>query len=85
MLFVGIGDPVTAGGMARTMRQAGADTVAQLDVNWSLPKFLFYVPDQPGSHTMVAQPLYPGLIYLKGEYLRDPSARDFFYLKPQDC
>mgnify|MGYP006886000338 CR=1 FL=1 len=83
VLFMGIGDPVSAGGIARAMRHAGAVTVGQLDVNWSLPKFLLFVPSRPGSDTFEARPLFPGLIYFKGEYLRDPSSRDFFYLTPK--
>jgi hypothetical protein len=83
VLFVGIGDPVTAGSLARAMNHAAANTVAQLDVNWSLPKFLTFVPEKPGSERRIAEPLYPGLIFSRGEYLRDPSSRDFFYLTPR--
>ncbi|MBI5534057.1 MAG: phosphodiester glycosidase family protein [Deltaproteobacteria bacterium] len=75
VLFVGIGEAVTASGMARAMAHAGADTVGQLDVNGSLPKFLLFEPQ-----TLTARPLYPGLIHSRGEYVRDASSRDFFYI-----
>jgi hypothetical protein len=80
ILFVGMGESVTAGGMARALSHAGADTVAQLDVNGSLPKFLWFEPERPGSEVLTARPLYAGLIHSRGEYLRAPSSRDFFYI-----
>ena len=80
VLYVGIGEAVTAGGMARALAHAGADTVAQLDVNGSLPKFLIFEPEPGGAHSLTARPLYAGLIHSRGEYLRDPSSRDFFYI-----
>ena len=39
------------------MKHVGAYAVAQLDVNWSYPKFLTYEPRDPGGAELVAKPL----------------------------
>lgn len=80
VLFVGIGDAVSAAGIARAMRHVGAVTAAQLDVNWSLPKFLVFEPDRLRPGNLIPKPLYEGLSCSEDEYLREPSSRDFFYL-----
>jgi hypothetical protein len=43
-LFVGISNHTTAPAIALGMHHAGADTVAQLDVNFSYPKFVTFEP-----------------------------------------
>ena len=48
VLYVGIGDSTTAPAIARAMKHAGAHSIAQLDVNWSYPKFLLYEPIDDG-------------------------------------
>jgi len=78
-LYVGITNHTTAHAIATGMRHAGASDVAQLDVNWSYPKFVFFRAPEPGS-PLEAVALADGFEYKKGEYLRDRSLRDFFYL-----
>jgi hypothetical protein len=78
-LYVGITNHTTAHAIAIGMRHAGAPDVAQLDVNWSYPKFVFYRAPEPGA-PLEAVALADGFEYRKGEYLRDKSLRDFFYL-----
>lgn len=78
ILFAGIGDSVTAGALARAMKHAGGHTVAQLDINWSFPKFLTYEPNAEG--VLVAVPLTKNFEFSEGEYVRKPADRDFFYI-----
>ncbi len=80
VLFVGIGDAISARGLAIAMKHAGAKNVAQLDVNWTLPKFLTYHPREPGSDHLEPTPLYEGLQHVRDEYVRKASPRDFFYV-----
>lgn len=79
-LFYGLGESVTAQSLARAMRVAGAEDAAQLDVNYSYPRFLLY-GKSPGIDAPRAQSaLIPGLKYGRLEYVGDASSRDFFYL-----
>lgn len=80
VLYVGIGDALSARALAIAMKHAGAEHVAQLDVNWTLPKFLTYDPLKPGAERLYPTPLYEGLQYVRDEYVRMPSPRDFFYV-----
>jgi hypothetical protein len=78
-LFVGISNHTTAPAIARGMRHAGAVTIAQLDINFSFPKFVTF-RESAASKQKVAVPLAQGFEYSDGEYLRKPSQRDFFYV-----
>ncbi len=80
VLYVGIGDAARAPVIAEGMRHAGAHSVAQLDVNWSFPRFLVYEPREPGSKELVAKALCKGFEFTEDEYVRERSPRDFFYL-----
>jgi hypothetical protein len=78
-LFVGISNSTTARAMALGMQQAGAVTVAQLDVNFSFPRFLVYESDaKTGALTAVGA--VNGLLYTPDEYVGHASNRDFFYV-----
>ncbi|HEX5099749.1 MAG TPA: phosphodiester glycosidase family protein [Polyangiaceae bacterium] len=79
MLFVGISNSTTARAMALGMQQAGAVTVAQLDVNFSFPRFLVYEPD-PSTGALTAVGAVKGLLYGPDEYVGRASSRDFFYV-----
>ncbi|WP_437682681.1 hypothetical protein [Sorangium sp. So ce131] len=78
VLFVAISNHTTASAIARGLRHAGAWDVAQLDVNWSYPKFLTYEPGEGGALKAVA--LASGFEFADDEYLGKRSLRDFFYL-----
>ena len=78
-LFVGISNSTTARAMALGMQQAGAVTVAQLDVNFSFPRFLVYEPSS-ATGTLTAVGAVNGLLYTPDEYLGHASSRDFFYV-----
>jgi hypothetical protein len=79
ILFASITNNTTARALALGLRHAGATAVAQLDVNWSYPKFVTFEPGEDGTK------LYPialaeGFEFSEDEYLRKRSHRDFFYL-----
>lgn len=78
-LYVGISNHTNAKVMAEGMRHAGATTVAQLDVNWSYPKFVLYEPKGKNGQ-LIAVALADGFEFSEDEYIRNRSMRDFFYL-----
>lgn len=77
-LYVAIGNHVTGKAIAESLAHAGAHYVAQLDVNFSYPKFLQYDTGPDGKLTPV--PLTPNFEYDPTQYVHTPSHRDFFYL-----
>lgn len=87
VLFVSISNHSTARVIADGMHHAGAVTVAQLDVNFSYPKFVTYEKRKSGDgeSKRVAIPLADGFEFSEDEYIREPSRRDFFYLMPKDA
>ncbi len=78
ILYVGISNHTTAKVMAAGMHHAGAHDVAQMDVNWSYPKFVTYEVGQDDLLHPVA--LADGFEFSDKLYLRERSMRDFFYL-----
>ncbi len=79
VLFVAITNHTSARVLADGLHHAGASDVAQLDVNWSYPKFVTFEPI--GRSTVLHPvPLAPGFEYSDDEYLRKKEKRDFFYL-----
>ena len=79
VLYVSITNSTTAQAIALGMHHAGAAQVAQLDVNWSYPKFLLYEPEYEGG-PREAVALADGFEFDKDEFIRKRSMRDFFYL-----
>lgn len=75
--FYGMGDALTAGTLASAMHVAGADEVAQLDVNWAYPRFFFY---DGAADPRIQSPLAPVQNWKADEYVRRAEFRDFFYL-----
>jgi len=84
VLFSGIGDHTTARAIALALRHAGAAHVAQLDVNWSYPKFVIYQPRDGQHGELVATKLCDGFEFSEDQYIREPATRDFFYLTRRD-
>jgi hypothetical protein len=82
VLYVGIGNNMTARALGEGMHHAGAVDIAQLDVNWSYPKFLVYGLGKEGK--LEARALMDGFEYTPGDYLTKSSLRDFFYLTRRD-
>ncbi|HYP78482.1 MAG TPA: hypothetical protein VER12_21065 [Polyangiaceae bacterium] len=79
VLYVAITNHTTARVLADGLHHAGATDIAQLDVNWSYPKFVTF---EPIGHTHVLHPvpLAPGFEFSDDEYLRKKEKRDFFYM-----
>ena len=77
-LFVGISNSTTARALALGMQHAGARDVAQLDVNFSFPRFLLYKDGEAGKLSAIGA--VRGLLYQPDEYLGRASTRDFFYV-----
>ena len=84
VLYVAITNHTTARVLADGMHHAGATDVAQLDVNWSYPKFVLFEPKTPGGPRK-AVALADGFEFSEDEYIRKKNRRDFFYLmrKPE--
>ena len=80
LLLVGIGDHVTGKSIAEAMHHAGAHSIAQLDVNFSYPKFLTYDYVGPGSKELKPVPLTDNFEFEPDQYVGGRSQRDFFYL-----
>lgn len=79
-LFYGLGEAVTAQALSHAMRAIGAENAAQLDVNYSYPRFLLYERGGAAEQPHVSSALIPGIKYSRFEYVGDASPRDFFYL-----
>jgi hypothetical protein len=79
ILYVSITNNTTARALALGMKHAGAANVAQLDVNWSYPKFVTFEPG-PEDAKLYPVALAEGFEFSEDEYLRKRSHRDFFYL-----
>jgi hypothetical protein len=60
------------------MHHAGAVSIAELDVNWSYPKFLVYQRNAAGE--LEASTLFSGFVFDKDEYVRKRAPKDFFYV-----
>lgn len=78
VLFYGFGDWVTATDLAQTMRAAGASEVAELDVNWSYPRF-FWFELGPAGRPQIAGTFVPKITYSAKRYVEKAWERDFFY------
>jgi hypothetical protein len=79
-LFYGLGESVTAGTLARAMKAAGAVNAAQLDVNASYPRFVFFGKPRPNERPTVTHAIIPDIAFSRHEYVGRPEGRDFFYL-----
>ncbi len=79
ILFVAISNHTNARAIASGVFHAGATDVAQLDVNWSYPKFVLFEPGDAGPERK-AIALAPGFEFSEDEYIRKRSIRDFFYV-----
>jgi hypothetical protein len=83
VLYVSITNHSSARVLADGMHHAGATDVAQLDVNWSYPKFVTFEPGDAGPDR-VAIALASGFEFTPDEYIRKKQRRDFFYLMRKD-
>lgn len=79
-LYVGISEATTASAIAKAMNHAGAFDVAQLDVNWSYPKFVTVEPTDGDANNPTVKAIIKGFEYKEDDYIKRPMTRDFFYL-----
>ena len=80
-LYYGLGEAVTAQSMGRGMSAVGASDVAELDINYSYPRFLFFGhDDRHKGEPRVKSGIIKDLKYKAEDYIIEPSTRDFFYL-----
>jgi hypothetical protein len=77
VLFVGMSNHTAAQALADGMHHAGAVDIAQLDVNWSYPRFTVF-PLENGMRK--TKSLFEGFEVGEDDYLREPQIRDFFYV-----
>jgi hypothetical protein len=80
VLFYGLGEAMTAQAIARGMKAAGAHAAAELDVNFSYPRFLFYRRPAADKPPEAFEAIIPDIDFQKVQYVVQPSVRDFFYL-----
>jgi hypothetical protein len=77
-LYVAISNATTARALALGMLHVGAQDIAQLDVNYSYPKFVLYRHGEGGGLT--AMTAVKGFDVDRDAYVGRASARDFFYV-----
>jgi len=78
-LFYALGDAVTAQSIGRAMQVVGAHNAAQLDVNYSYPRFVLFEQNAGGA-PIATSPIVPDVKYSPTDYVVGPQQRDFFYL-----
>jgi hypothetical protein len=78
VLFVAITNDTTATALANAMLHAGASDVAQLDVNWSYPKFVMFPRGANG--LPYAESLFEGFLVGRDDFVRRGYSRDYFYV-----
>ncbi len=83
VLYVSITNHTSARVLADGVHHCGAIDVAQLDVNWSYPKFVTFELGGGGPERQ-AVALADGFEYSPDEYIRKKQRRDFFYLMRND-
>lgn len=81
VLFYGVGEWVTVKLLADSMKAAGAVNAAQLDINWSYTRFLFFGKASDNAPLSVQSTLIPKMKHSERGYVESASERDFFYLK----
>ena len=79
-LYVGISEATSATAIAKAMHFVGAYDVAQLDVNWSFPKFFTVEPKPSNASEVEVKPLVDGFEFSPDDYFKKEATRDFFYV-----
>lgn len=79
ILFFGLGEWTSPKDIALAMQLVGAEDAAQLDINWSYTRYLYFDRDDQGKYR-VSGTLIPDLKHHSRGYVERPSYRDFFYV-----
>lgn len=77
-LYYGLGDATTAQSIGKAMQAVGAHHAAQLDINFSYPRFFLFEHGAAGPS--IADTVIPGLKHKPTEYVGISQQRDFFYV-----
>ena len=80
VLYFAIADYATAEWLADGLLAAGITTAAQLDINYSYTRFIVYERG-PSGELRATSPLLKDLKAPRNEYWKEPTERDFFYLR----
>ena len=78
VMFVAVANSTSPRAIALAMLHAGAAHAAQLDINYSYPRFVLFPRGESGQRETTS--LFEGFKVDKDDYLRTPSVRDFFYV-----
>ncbi|MEZ4297224.1 MAG: phosphodiester glycosidase family protein [Polyangiaceae bacterium] len=77
-LFVAVSNHTSPRAIGVAMQHIGAVDAAQLDINYSYPRFVLFPRNEAGERESVS--LFEGFKVEKDDYVREPNLRDFFYL-----
>jgi hypothetical protein len=77
-LYFAVGQETEAEVLAAGLRHAGAFSAAQLDINWNWTRLFLFAPVD--GEIMSLGSLEEDMAKDRGEYVRRPGARGFFYL-----
>jgi hypothetical protein len=79
-LYFAFADWITAGELAEALTTAHVSAAAELDINWSFTRFLFFGPAEDGSGLEVTSTLVDQIEHRKRGYVQKSEPRDFFYV-----
>lgn len=80
VLYFAFADWITASELADALAAARVASAAELDINWSFTRFLFFGPAEDGSGLEVTGTLVDQIEHRKRGYVQKAEPRDFFYL-----
>lgn len=80
VLYFAIGEWVTAEWLTTALVAAGVKDAAELDINYSYTRFIVY-QHAPSGELTATSPLLSELKAPRREYWKEPSDRDFFYIR----
>jgi hypothetical protein len=79
-LYFAFADWITAKELGVALEKAGVRSAAELDINWSFTRFLFFAPAEDGSGLEVSATLVDQIEHRKKGYVQKSEPRDFFYV-----
>jgi hypothetical protein len=79
-LYFAFADWITAKELGVALEKAGVRAAAELDINWSFTRFLFFAPAEDGSGLEVSATLVDQIEHRKKGYVQKSEPRDFFYV-----
>ncbi len=78
-LYYAFGESVTAQAVAHAMEAVGVESAAELDVNYSYPRFVFYGRAEAGLPRATTA-IVPDIKFRPSDYVSEASSRDFFFV-----